>query len=270
MIVSKARTKIVNSSLPVLNLSPEEEFILRKQPSGWISSANGLISDDGTNVKLILDRGGNENWAPLMSNMPRKAFSNGKLILNFGTPGGVPSPTNNGSVISQNGHEALPANGVMTVAALYRIPTGLTGGNLFGNNAAVPDRLRAKFGTDGYGGTNVWINHGTESPISDNNYPINAAFSFRDNAWHIALIEINAGMHRWEHDGTLLQQKSVGAIPFTTADSRRLVVGSAGNPIATGFVGDLAELLVIPSTIDSVTKTVIYSWLNARKASLTV
>lgn len=77
-------------------------------------------------------------------------------------------------------------------------------------------------------------------------------------------------MHRWEHDGTLLQQKSVGAIPFTTADSRRLVVGSAGNPIATGFVGDLAEFFVIPSTIGNVTKTVIYSWLNARKASLTV
>ncbi|MGQ6276217.1 hypothetical protein ACUNDX_06465 [Serratia sp. IR-2025] len=266
MIVSiKSRTKIVNPSLPVLNLSPEEEFILRKKPSGWISSANGLLSDDGTNVKLILDRGGNENWAPLLSNMPRKALSNGQPILNFGTPG----PTNNGSVISQNGHEALPEDGVITVAALYRIPSGLKGGNLFGNNAADPNRLRVRFGSDSYNGNALWINHGTASPISDDNYPINTTLEFRDNTWHIALIEINAGMHRWEHDGTLLQQKSVGAIPFATTDSRRLVVGSAGNPIANGFIGDLAELLVIPSTIDSVTKTIIYSWFNARKASLT-
>lgn len=266
MIVSiKSRTKIVNPSLPVLNLSPEEEFILRKRPSAWISTANGLLSDDGTNVKLILDRGGNPNWAPLLSNMPRKAASNGKPILNFGAPG----PTNNGAVISQNAYEALPANGVMTVAALYRMPSGNTGGNLFGNNAADPNRLRVRFGEDSYGGNALWINHGATSPITDANYPINTTLSFRDNVWHTALIEINSGMHRWEHDGTLLQQKSVGAIPFATTDSRRLVVGSAGNPISIGYIGDLAELLVIPTTVDSVTKTVIYSWMNARKASLT-
>nr|MBJ7892552.1 hypothetical protein [Serratia sp. PAMC26656] len=130
--------------------------------------------------------------------------------------------------------------------------------------------ILTRLGSDSYLSDAVWLNHGGTAVSDPSNYPINTAIAgFRDNLWHTAVIQASSTYHRWEHDGALQQLSNQAAKPFLTPESRRLVVGGAGNPLSHGWQGDIAVLLLIPKILSDADKAMIYERLNAMKTRLT-
>lgn len=269
MVVFKASRPSNNPNLPKLSITQQEIDILQMNPSVWIEAKSGVVSSGG-NVSLVRDKTGRANWAPAATLTPRIITAGGGAALRFGR-----ASQNSGALVAQDEYETFPANGIYSMFILYRIPLpntegySGTGGNVCGNYAAEPDRLRVRFGLDSFGGDVVWLNHGGAATGDPSNYPINTAIAgFRDNLWHIAAIEATSNFHRWEKDGVLLQQKDIPAKAFATADSRRLVVGGAGNPLNHGFQGDIAAQLIIPGPLAVDDKATIYDRFNSLKAEL--
>jgi hypothetical protein len=269
MVVFKASRPSNNPNLPKLAITQQEIDILQMNPSAWIEAKSGVVSSGG-NVSLVRDKTGRANWTPAATLTPRIITAGGGATLRFGR-----AAQNSGALIAQDAYETFPANGIYSMFVLYRIPLansegyGGTGGNMCGNYAAVPDWLRVRFGSDSFQTDAVWINHGGTAVSDPSNYPINTTITgFRDNLWHIAAIEATSTYHRWEKDGVLLQQKDISAKAFATADSRRLVIGGAGNPLNHGFQGDIAAQLVIPGPLAVDAKATIYDRLNSLKAEL--
>ncbi|RYM49118.1 hypothetical protein [Serratia proteamaculans] len=259
-----------NFNLPRLNVSEQEIDILKMSPSMWVESTSGVVSS-GTNVTMIRDKTGKATWKPAGAVLPRLGASNNVPVFNFGR-----SVNNSGAMIAEGAYESLPADGIYSLAILYRIPepntSGYagTGGNVVGNYAPTGEWLRVHFGNDSYEGNAVWLNHGGTAASIPENYPINTTIpGFRDNKWHTAFIEATDAFHRWEHDGSLLQQKAIPAAPFSSAASRQLVIGGATNPLSHGLMGEIAAVLLIPGVLPTASKSIIYERLNAFKASLT-
>lgn len=269
MVVFKANRPSNNPNLPTLDITEQEIAILQLNSSAWIEAKSGVVSSGG-DVSLVRDKTGRVNWAPVAALTPRIISAGSGKAFRFGR-----ASSNSGALIAQDAHETFPADGIYSMFILYRIPlpntegfTG-TGGNVCGNYAAEPDRLRVRFGLDSFGGDVVWLNHGGAAAGDPGNYPINTSIpGFRDNQWHIAAIEATSSYHRWEQDGVLLQQRDIPAKAFATADSRRLIVGGAGNPLNQGFQGDVASMLVIPGPLAVDARATIYERFNSLKAEM--
>ncbi|HID8404629.1 TPA: hypothetical protein ACXIJH_004971 [Serratia marcescens] len=269
MVVFKADRPANNPNLPKLGITEQEIAILQMNPSAWIEAKSGVVSSGGE-VSLVRDKTGRANWVPTATLKPRIITAGGGAALRFGR-----AAQNSGALIAQSGYESLPADGIYSQFILYRIPLpntegyGGTGGNICGNYTTAPDWLRVRFGNDSFQTDAVWINHGDTAASEPSNYPINTTITgFRDNLWHIAAIEATSSHHRWEHDGVLLQQKEIPAKPFSTAASRQLIVGGAGNPLNHGFQGDIAAKIIIPGVLSVEAKNTLYARFNALKAEL--
>ncbi|HEJ6942955.1 TPA: hypothetical protein SMF29_003756 [Serratia marcescens] len=269
MVVFKADRPANNPNLPKLGITEQEIAILQMNPSAWIEAKSGVVSSGGE-VSLVRDKTGRANWVPTATLKPRIITAGGGAALRFGR-----AAQNSGALIAQSGYESLPADGIYSQFILYRIPLpntegyGGTGGNICGNYTTAPDWLRVRFGNDSFQTDAVWINHGDTAASEPSNYPINTTITgFRDNLWHIAAIEATSSHHRWEHDGVLLQQKEIPAKPFSTAASRQLIVGGAGNPLSHGFQGDIAAKIIIPGVLSVEAKNTLYARFNALKAEL--
>ncbi|MBE4973182.1 hypothetical protein IMX17_07210 [Serratia sp. X3] len=269
MIVLNTEHQKKNPNLPKLDISKQEIDILQMNPSAWIEAKSGVTSSGG-DVSIVQDKTGRANWAPISPMKPRIITAGKGFALRFGR-----AASNSGALIANNAYETFPIDGVYSTFILYRIPlpntegyTG-TGGNICGNYTTVPDWLRVRFGNDSFQTDIVWINHGDTAASVPSNYPINTTIpGFRDNQWHIAAIEVTNKVHRWEHDGSLLQQQNFEAKGFATADSRRLVIGGAGNPLSHGFQGDIAAQIVIPGPLAVSAKQTLYDRFNSLKAEL--
>ncbi|MBS7518646.1 hypothetical protein KIF75_02980 [Serratia ureilytica] len=271
MLVFEGQDEFENGYLPSYDLTEQEENILYMDPSLWIESTSG-VNVSGTNVTSIDDRSGNTSWLPLNPSVfPRVINSEkGTPVLNFGLGRGPSAP---GAVLAAGEYEAIPQHGVFVLAMVYRIPLRLqggyqgTGGNILGNNDTSPNLMALRFRDDAYTGTALWMNHGTNSPVTDNNYPLNTTF-VDDGIWHTAYIEITPEHHLIEIDGVLRQKKAAPAIPFNTPASRQLIIGGAGSPFRNGFFGDLAMMLIVPGLASLDERAIIYDRLNAVKAKL--
>lgn len=271
MLVLKSPRPGIGQNLPNIQVTEQEVAILNMNPTAWLEAKSGVVSSAGE-VSLVRDKTGRANWAPVATLAPRMIAAGKGFALRFGR-----AASNSGALIAQGGYESLPADGVYSQFILYRIPLpntegyGGTGGNICGNYTTVPDWLRVRFGNDSFQSDIVWINHGDTAASVPSNYPINTTIpGFRDNQWHIAAIEATSTYHRWEHDGALLQQSTIPAKPFSTAASRQLIVGGAGNPLSHGFQGDIAAKIIIPGVLSVDAKTTLYARFNALKAELQV
>ncbi|EPM1536851.1 hypothetical protein LL447_002587 [Serratia marcescens] len=269
MVVFKTDRPANNPNLPKLEISQQEIDILNMNPSAWLEAKSGVVSSGGE-VSLVRDKTGRARWVPVAALAPRIISVGKGFALRFGR-----AASNSGALIAQGGYESLPADGIYSQFILYRIPLpstegyGGTGGNICGNYTTVPDWLRVRFGNDSFQSDIVWINHGDTAASVPSNYPINTTIpGFRDNQWHIAAIEATSTYHRWEHDGALLQQSTIPAKPFSTAASRQLIVGGAGNPLRQGFQGDIAAKITVPGVLSVDAKNTLYARFNALKAEL--
>ncbi|CAI0822705.1 MULTISPECIES: hypothetical protein [Serratia] len=272
MLVYRSQYEPSNNYLPVYDITSSEENILRLSPSTWMDSTKGVNSSDGINVTSIDDRTGGFTWLPLKAGyMPRLiTSSNGYKIINFGLGRGPSIP---GALFADNNYEIFPADGVFSLAMVYRIPLRQqngydgSGGNIIGNNDTNPNIFRLRFRDDGYRGSTLYLHHGVTSPITQNNYPINTSFT-DDGVWHTLFIEVTTEYHLIEIDGLLKQRRLVSPIKFNTSASRKLIIGGAGNPLSNGFFGDIAMLIVIPRTITSEDKLSINVQMNNTKLAI--
>lgn len=269
MLVLKSPRPGIGQNLPNIQVTEQEVAILNMNPTAWLEAKSGVVSSGGE-VSLVRDKTGRANWAPVATLAPRMIAAGKGFALRFGR-----AASNSGALIAQGGYESLPADGIYSQFILYRIPLpntegyGGTGGNICGNYTTVPDWLRVRFGNDSFQSDIVWINHGDTAASVPSNYPINTTIpGFRDNQWHIAAIEATSTYHRWEHDGALLQQSTIPAKPFSTAASRQLIVGGAGNPLSHGFQGDIAAKIIIPGVLSVDAKNTLYARFNALKTEL--
>ncbi|HAT3712456.1 TPA: hypothetical protein I8583_001312 [Serratia marcescens] len=269
MVVFKADRPANNPNLPKLGITEQEIAILQMNPSAWIEAKSGVVSSGGE-VSLVRDKTGRANWVPAATLKPRIITAGSGAALRFGR-----AAQNSGALIAQDAFATFPEDGIYSMFVLYRIPLpntegyGGTGGNMCGNYASVPDWLRVRFGNDSFLTDAVWINHGGTAVSDPSNYPINTTITgFRDNLWHIAAIEATGSYHRWEKDGVLLQQKDIPAKAFATADSRRMVIGGAGNPLNHGFQGDIAAQIIVPGALSVEAKATLYARFNALKTEL--
>ncbi|QGH63447.1 hypothetical protein [Serratia proteamaculans] len=270
MVVLKADRPSNNPNLPVLNITEQEIKILKLNPTAWIEATSGVVSSGGE-VSLVRDKTGKADWTTIASLKPRLVTSGNGVAFRFGR-----AASNSGCLLAQADYETYPDDGIYSKFILYRIPVpntegyASTGGNICGNYAAAGDWLRVRFGNDQFQTDGVWINHGGTEVSDPSNYPINTTIvGFRDYLWHTIAIEATPTYHRWEQDGVLLQQKDIPAKPFATAESRRHVIGGAGNPINNGFQGDIAAELIIPGVLSQDSKETIYERFNSMKAALT-
>lgn len=136
--------------------------------------------------------------------------------------------SNSGALVADGGYEAVPADGIYSLFILNRIPVEKTEGytevrgNIAGNNEAVGEWLRVRFGSDSYEGNVILLNHGGVPVTGTDNYPINKSLvGRRDAKWHISTIQAGADFHRWEIDGALHQETTFPAKPFPTEASRQ-------------------------------------------------
>lgn len=271
MLVFQSDVDLTNPKLPAFTIAQQEIDILKLQPTAWIETTSGVVSNDGVKANMVRDKTGKTRWVPGGTQLPALGKSNGVDILKFGLTG----PVNSGYLAAENSYESFPANGVYTLAVVFRVPPrnvapyAGTGGNMVGNRAAPPDALRVRLAADSYDNDAVWLNHGAYSPVNNTTYPINTTKSgFRDNLWHTAYIEVSELAHTWEWDGAVLQTRTTPAAPFATALARQMLIGSSGNPPAVGFIGDIAALLLIPSVLSAESKALVYNRINAIKATL--
>ncbi|MER3787373.1 hypothetical protein J9B06_21565 [Klebsiella pneumoniae] len=273
MIVLQSSYPSTNEKLPVLPINGQEVDILKLNPVAWVS-ANSGVETNGTAISRVQDKTGKYQWelaSKSTSHPPRLITSGKRKALRFGT--GVSNP----GALKKVGNEfTFPADGIFTLFALIRVPlpktegyTG-TGGNFCGNNAPEPDLVRFRMGADDYTRNNIFYNHGNRTSAVEENFPINtvAVSDFRDNLWHISVMTAAADHHAWEFDGVLLQQKAIGAKPFATDESRRMIIGSADNPFNHSFMGDIAEIFVIPGVMTAQDKNKVYQYLNGLRADL--
>ncbi|QGH62604.1 hypothetical protein [Serratia proteamaculans] len=270
MLVLKSDIPTNNANLPRFTITEQEMAILRLQPTAWLESTSGVVSNGGK-VSAVRDKTGKTTWVHTATNPPVIKTYNDIPALNFGR-----AVSNSGALIAADGYQAIPADGIYSLFILYRIPVGKTegysgvGGNIAGNNEAVGEWLRVRFGSDSYEGNVIFLNHGDVSVTGTDNYPINKTLAgWRDAQWHISTIQAGADFHRWEIDGALHQETTFPAKPFPTEASRQLVIGGACNPLSNGFQGDIAAVLLLPGELREGAKTLIYDRLNAMKAALT-
>ncbi|WP_413508258.1 hypothetical protein [Serratia proteamaculans] len=270
MLVLKSDIPTNNANLPRFTITEQEMAILRLQPSAWLESTSGVASSGGK-VSAVRDKTGKTTWMHAAANPPVIKMYNGIPALNFGR-----AVSNSGALIAGDGYQAIPADGIYSLFILYRIPVEKTegysgvGGNIAGNNEAVGEWLRVRFGSDSYEGNVIFLNHGGVPVTGTDNYPINKSLTgWRDAQWHISAIQAGAGFHRWEIDGVLHQETSFTAKPFPTDAARQLIIGGACNPLSNGFQGDIAALLLIPGVLPTMSKSIIYERFNALKTSLT-
>ncbi|MFS7187714.1 hypothetical protein AB6848_19815 [Serratia proteamaculans] len=270
MLVLLSDISADNNNAPRWVISKEETDILRLKPSAWLEATSGVVSSGGK-VSAVRDKTGKTAWMHTASNPPLIKMYNGIPVLNFGR-----AVSNSGALLAEGGYQAIPADGIYSLFILYRIPVEKTegysgvGGNIAGNNEAVGEWLRVRFGSDSYEGNVIFLNHGDVSVTGTNNYPINKVLpGWRDAQWHISTIQAGADFHRWEIDGALHQETTFPAKPFPTEASRQLVIGGACNPLSNGFQGDIAAVLLLPGELREGAKTLIYDRLNAMKTALT-
>ncbi|MEX3171585.1 hypothetical protein AB4M04_05760 [Serratia quinivorans] len=270
MLVLLSDISADNNNAPRWVISKEETDILRLKPSAWLEATSGVVSSGGK-VSAVRDKTGKTAWMHTASNPPLIKMYNGIPVLNFGR-----AVSNSGALLAEGGYQAIPADGIYSLFILYRIPVEKTegysgvGGNIAGNNEAVGEWLRVRFGSDSYEGNVIFLNHGDVSVTGTDNYPINKVLpGWRDAQWHISTIQAGADFHRWEIDGALHQETTFPAKPFPTEASRQLVIGGACNPLSNGFQGDIAAVLLLPGELRDGAKTLIYDRLNAMKTALT-
>ncbi|RYM50746.1 hypothetical protein [Serratia proteamaculans] len=270
MLVLLSDISADNNNAPRWVISKEETDILRLKPSAWLEATSGVVSSGGK-VSAVRDKTGKTAWMHTASNPPLIKMYNGIPVLNFWR-----AVSNSGALLAEGGYQAIPADGIYSLFILYRIPVEKTegysgvGGNIAGNNEAVGEWLRVRFGSDSYEGNVIFLNHGDVSVTGTNNYPINKVLpGWRDAQWHISTIQAGADFHRWEIDGALHQETTFPAKPFPTEASRQLVIGGACNPLSNGFQGDIAAVLLLPGELREGAKTLIYDRLNAMKTALT-
>ncbi|MGP3034247.1 hypothetical protein ACTVNG_06745 [Serratia ureilytica] len=259
-----------NDNAPRWVISDEERAILRLKPSAWLESTSGVVSNGGK-VSAVRDKTGKTTWNHTGANSPVIKMYNGIPALNFGR-----AVSNSGALLAEGGYQTIPADGIYSLFILYRIPVEKTegytgvGGNIAGNNEAVGEWLRVRFGSDSYEGNVIFLNHGGVPVTGTDNYPINKPLTgWRDAKWHISTIQAGVDFHRWEIDGAIHQETTFPAKPFPTAASRQLVIGGACNPLSNGFQGDIAAVLLLPGELRDGAKALIYDRFSRMKAELT-
>lgn len=271
MLVLKTMIPDTNANLPVLNLTAREVEILQMSPSAWIDGNSGVVSNSGV-VTLVRDKTGLYNWAvPIgATTHPSAVTSGSRNALRFA--GALSKP----GLKKENDEVSFPADGIFTLFLLLRCPVNgtegfaSTGGNICGNNAPEPDCVRFRLGADNYTGNNLFYNHGSKAASNPNNYPINTSTpaNFRDNAWHMTIITANEAGHICEWDGEQRQATAIPPSAFSSDASRRLTVGSADNPFANSYQGDIAQLILIPGELTIAQKNTVVHYLNDVKADL--
>ncbi len=272
MLVYRSQYELDNYHLPHYDILQAEEDILMMSPSAWIDPTKGVHSSDGNNVTAIDDRTASITWLPLKSGyMPRLiTSSSGYKYLNFGLGRGPSIP---GALLADSNYETFSANGIFSLAMVYRVPLRQqggyegSGGNLIGNNEISPNIFRLRFRDDGYRGNMLYLHHGITSPITQDNYPINTSFT-DDGIWHTLLVEVTNEYHLMEIDGILKQRRLVRPIPFSTTASRQLIVGGAGSPLSNGFFGDIAMLIVVPGEVSHENRLSLYTQMNNVKSNI--
>lgn len=273
MLVLKTTIPDTNPNLPVLNLSAREVEILLMNPSAWIDSNSGVVSNGGS-VSLVRDKTGLSTWGlalPATNSQPKVVASGSRNALRFS--GSISNP---GALKKTNDEPSFPVDGIFTLFLLTRCPVNgtegfsSTGGNVCGNNSTVPGVARIRLGADNYTGNNLFYNHGGKSASVPENYPINTTTpsDFRDNAWHMTIITANEAGHTCEWDGEQRQETAILPSAFSSAESRSLTVGSADNPFAHSYQGDLAQLILIPGSLTISQKNTVVQYLNDVKTDL--
>ena len=273
MLVLKTLIEDTNSNLPVLNLTAREVDILQMNPSAWIDGNSGVVSNGGS-VSLVRDKTGLSDWGlpSGATQLPVIVQSGNRNALRFS------GAISKAGLKKTNNESSFPSDGISTLFLLLRCPVNgtegfaSTGGNICGNNAPEPDCVRFRLGADNYTGNNLFYNHGSKAASNPNNYPINTSTpaNFRDNAWHMTIITANEAGHTCEWDGEQRQATAILPAVFSSAESRSLTVGSADNPFAHSFQGDIAQLIMIPGKLTASQKNTVAQYLSDVQAELSL